>query len=110
MPSQSVLWRQRALALRPEPALMRPDHLAAVRTVFQVRWGRGLRHPPALLLAPRLGHHRLDVGHRLFLDGSLGNATLAFKSTVGLMSAFDPLRASGLKSGGTEPDKHPCDY
>lgn len=33
-----------SLTLRPKPTPMRPDHLAAVGAVLQVRWGRRLRH------------------------------------------------------------------
>ncbi len=45
-----------ALAFRTEPSLMRPNHLVAVETVFQVCWGRRPRHPPRLARSERACH------------------------------------------------------
>src|SRR5947209_12041725 len=48
--------RPSALALGAEPALVRPDHLAAIGTVFEVRRSRRHRHSPAIAHGERLGN------------------------------------------------------
>ncbi len=54
--AERIAWCSPALAFRTEPALMRPDHLPAVRAVFQVWRDRGLGHPPWVARSERLEH------------------------------------------------------
>jgi hypothetical protein len=70
-PAESVRDGLAALALRPEPALVRPDHVAAVGTVLQVGWSRMLRHSR--------DHNRRWGSSRK-------------QTKIRVMSAFDPLR------------------